>query len=93
MGGIVDMIMGSKPKAPELPPAAVGPTAAELAAKDAQLAKDSAAAAGDKAMLESDRRRAAAGSATTLLTGTGILEDARIRKPGLSLKSTLGGGA
>lgn len=91
MGGIVSLITGGdKPKVPAAP---VGPTAAELAAKDAQLAKDAAAAAGDKAMLEADRRRAAAGSASTLLTGTGITEDARLQRPGLSLKSTLGGGA
>lgn len=90
MAGIVNMITGGEK--PKLPAVQTGPTAAELAAKDAKLAKDAAAAAGDKAALESDRRRAAAGSATTLLTGTGITEDARIRKPGLSLKSTLGGG-
>ena len=90
MGGIVNMITGGEK--PKMPAVQTGPTAAELAAKDAQLAKDAAAAAGDQAALNSDRRRAAKGSMSTLLTGTGITEDARIKKPGLALKSTLGGG-
>jgi len=90
MAGIVNMITGGdKPKVPAVQ---TGPTAAELAEKDAKLAKDAAAAAGDYSALNADRRRAAAGSATTLLTGTGLTEEVKLKKPGLTLKSTLGGG-
>lgn len=89
MSGIVNMITGGG--APKVPTADPGPTAAELAADEAKRKKDAALAAGDAAQLGVDRRRAAAGSVTTLLTGTGLTEEAKLQKPGLTLKSTLGG--
>lgn len=88
MGGVVSSIFGGGMKTPSV---STGPTAAELAAKDAKAARDAAAAAGSQAALNADRRRAAAGSMSTLLTGTGLTEEANLQKPGLTLKSTLGG--
>lgn len=88
MGGVINAITGGGMKTPSVN---TGPTAAELAAKDAKAARDAAAAAGSQAALNASRRRAATASMSTLLTGTGITDEATLQKPGLTLKSTLGG--
>jgi hypothetical protein len=89
MGGVVQAIFGggSQPKVPEVKVK----TQDELAAEEAQSRKDAAIAASEQTNLNADRRRASQGSGSTLLTGSGLDEDAQLKKAGLTYKSTLGG--
>lgn len=89
MGGIVHAIFGggSAPKV-TIPST---PTAEQLAEQQAQKTANAEQASAEQAELNADRRRAASGTGTTLLTGTGITDPANVKAPGLVYKSTLGG--
>jgi hypothetical protein len=89
MGGVVSAIFGGG-ETPKVQTVQTK-TQAELAAEEAQAKKDAALAASEQTSLNSDRRRAAQGAGTTLLTGSGLADDAQVKKAGLTYKSTLGG--